>query len=147
MYKFGNTSLKRLYTTNKPLPELFIKALDRSPIDFGIARGYATPEEQFELFKKGRKSENNQWVISSPDEVVTFKDGYKNKSNHQSGKAVDVYAFINGKASWDEIHLSLIAGVVLATAAEMGIKIKWGGTFGSQVFKGWDKPHFELIDE
>lgn len=146
MYKFGHTSSKRLETANDPLPELFRKALERSPIDFGIARGKATAEEQFELFKKGRKYIDGEWVIIDSGDVVTFRDGYKKKSNHQSGNAVDVYAYVNGRASWDKIHLSIIAGVVLATAAEMGIKIKWGGTFGSKVYKGWDMPHFEKED-
>jgi len=146
MYKLGRTSLKRLQTADDPLPELFEKALSVSPIDFGIARGKATAEEQFELFKKGRKEIDGNWTIVDLDQVVTFRDGYEKKSNHQSGKAVDVYAYVNGRASWDKVHLSIIAGVVLATAAEMGIKLRWGGTFGSKVFKGWDKPHFELVD-
>lgn len=145
MYKYSKTSLQRLHTANEPLPELFKRALKNSPIDFGIARGKSTAKEQFELFKKGRRQVDGVWIIDNPHEVVTFKDGYNKESNHQLGNAVDVYAWVHGRASWDKIHLSIIAGVVLATAAEMGIKLRWGGTFGSHVFKGWDKPHFELI--
>lgn len=145
MKKFSKASQNRLATANEPLPALFEKALSVSPIDFGIARGKATAQEQFELYKKGRKEVNGKWKIENKAQIVTYCDGFNKKSNHQSGNAIDIYAYVNGKASWDEIHLAIVAGVVLSVANKMGINIKWGGTFGSNKFKGWDMPHFELI--
>ena len=132
MFGFSERSLKQLEGVNPQLVELMKMAIRRSPIDFGIPAdgGKRTAERQKELFDKG----------------VSKCDGTIKKSYHQSGNAVDVYAYVNGKASWDKEHLAIIAGVVLSTAYAMGLNVRWGGTFGSNEFKGWDKPHFELRD-
>lgn len=132
MFGFSERSLKQLEGVNPQLVELMKMAIRRSPIDFGIPAdgGKRTAERQKELFDKG----------------VSKCDGTIKKSYHQSGNAVDVYAYVNGKASWDKEHLAIIAGVVLSTAYAMGLNVRWGGTFGSNELKGWDKPHFELRD-
>lgn len=131
-YRFSARSQKILETVNPVLQKIFHEAIETSPIDFGIPNtgGLRTPEMQNVLFADGKSK----------------CDGYDKKSKHQSGNAVDVYAYLNGRASWDVEHLALIAGVVLATAQRQGVSLRWGGTFGKQgkVFKGWDRPHFEL---
>jgi peptidoglycan LD-endopeptidase CwlK len=131
-FKFSRRSKKRLEGVDPKMVELMERALKKSPIDFGIPEfgGLRKNYEQNGLFLKG----------------LSKADGYKKLSNHQSGKAIDVYAYINGKASWRPIHLAIIAGVVLAEAKEMGMIVRWGGTFGSKLFMGWDKPHFERLD-
>ena len=129
-FEFSTRSLLRLQGVDEELYKLIKLALSRSPIDFGIPEygGLRTPEDQKKLFDKG----------------LSKADGIIKKSYHQTGKAVDVFAFVNGKASWDEQHLALIAGVVLSCAKEVGLNITWGGTFGSKEFKGWDRPHFQI---
>ena len=131
-FKLSQRSLLRLEGVDDRMIELAQRSISKSPIDFGIPEygGLRTVEDQQELYKKG----------------VTKCDGIKKKSRHQSGMAFDVYAYLNGKASWDAIHLAIIAGVILSEAKAMGLNVVWGGTFGSKIFKGWDKPHFELID-
>jgi peptidoglycan LD-endopeptidase CwlK len=129
-FEFSTRSLLRLQGVDEELYKLMKLALSRSPIDFGIPEygGLRTAEDQKKLFDKG----------------LSKADGTIKKSYHQTGKAVDVFAFVNGKASWDEQHLALIAGVVLSCAKEVGLNITWGGTFGSKEFKGWDRPHFQI---
>ena len=129
-FEFSTRSLLRLQGVDEELYKLMKLALSRSPIDFGISEygGLRTPEDQKNLFDKG----------------LSKADGTIKKSYHQTGKAVDVFAFVNGKASWDEQHLALIAGVVLSCAKELGLNVTWGGTFGSKEFKGWDRPHFQI---
>lgn len=107
------------------------RAIEITPIDFGIPLdgGLRTADRQNQLFKAGKSK----------------ADGYIKLSNHQSGRAVDVFAYLNGYASWDAIHLAMIASAMMIAANELGIAIKWGGTFGSSSFQGWDKPHFELM--
>ena len=115
-------------------PELALvmrEALKVSPIDFGIPStgGKRTAKEQHELFKAGKSK----------------CDGFKNKSYHQSGNAVDVYAYVNGSASWSEKHLSILAGVILSTAIRLksnrliSIDVHWGGDFTTFT----DMPHYE----
>lgn len=129
-FNFSKTSLKRLHTCHPDLIKVLEEAIKLSPIDFGVACGHRTIAEQQEVYKQ-KKSKC---------------DGIKNKSkhNHNPSLAVDVYAFVNGKASWDKTHLGIVAGVILSTANRMGIKLTWGGTFGSNEFKGFDMPHMEL---
>ena len=132
MYKFSRRSLEILNKINPILSDIMCEAIDVSPIDFGIPSdgGLRTPERQYELFLAEKSK----------------CDGYKIKSNHQSGNAVDVFAYVNGRASWSDVHLSIIAGVVLSVAKRKGIKLRWGGTFGSDNFNGWDMPHFEIVE-
>jgi peptidoglycan L-alanyl-D-glutamate endopeptidase CwlK len=112
--------------------ELAQRSISKSPIDFGIPGygGLRTAEEQRELFNTGKSK----------------CDGYSKKSRHQSGRAFDIYAYHNGNASWDKVHLAMIAGVILSEAKAMGLKVVWGGTFGSDNFHGWDMVHYELIE-
>lgn len=126
MFKFSNTSLERMAGINPRLIGTIHLALKNSNIDFGIPPhgGIRSEEEQNLLFHNGK----------------SLCDGYIKKSKHQTGDAVDVYAFVNGKASWDEAHLTEIACVIKKAAVELGYKIKWGGDWEN--FK--DLPHFEL---
>jgi len=105
-------------------------ALTRSPIDFGIPThgGLRTAAVQKSLFDKG----------------VSRCDGTRNKSAHQSGKAFDFYAYTNGVASWDAVHLAILYGVFAACAVELNLTLIWGGTFGSDSYHGWDMGHIEV---
>lgn len=139
MFEFSQRSKKNMEGVDNRLIDIANIAIEISPIDFGVPEdgGVRTDEKQNELFNLKRST----------------KDGYIKRSKHQpskkdgKGKALDVYAYINGKGSWDPIHLTLIAGVFFAVAAKFGVKIRWGGTFGSNEFKGWDPGHFEIVEE
>jgi peptidoglycan L-alanyl-D-glutamate endopeptidase CwlK len=130
-FTFSKKSMERLQQVDQQLQELMQNAIAVSPIDFGIPEfgGLRTEKEQQQLYEKG----------------LSKCDGYKRKSLHQTGNAIDIYAYVNGKASWDKIHLAIIAGVILSEARRMKLKVRWGGTFGSKTFTGWDMPHFEFI--
>ena len=128
MFKLGQNSLNNRAGVDPRLIEISDLAISMSNIDFGIPStgGLRTTEDQAKLFTKG----------------VSKADGRKNKSYHQTGRAVDVYAYVDGKASWEKLHLALIAAVMLQAAAQLGYKLKWGGNW-----KSWqDMPHFELED-
>lgn len=132
MFKFSRRSKDRMKGIDPRLIQLFDRIIKVSPIDIGIPQdaGLRTPRRQKELFNLGKSK----------------CDGIHNISKHQTGKAIDFYAYINGKASWDRVHLAIISGCAFAIAADMGIKIKWGAKFGSNNFHGWDSGHIELID-
>ncbi len=62
--------------------------------------------------------------------------------------AADVMPF---PIDWhDRVGIEAFAHAVLAKAAEMGIKIRWGGDWNgngkSDDEKFFDGPHFELVD-
>ena len=117
-YRLSKKSLAKLEHAHPDHQKLWAAVIKSTPIDFGIAFTYRTPEEQFDLYKKGRMLVGDNWVIEDRSKIVTYKDGYKKLSKHNfsPSKAVDIYAYINGKASWDTAHLAAIYGVVMTVA-------------------------------
>lgn len=143
MYHFSKTSQNRLKTCTSDLQKVFNLAIKRSKVDFGIASGHRPTDEQQRLYAQGR---------TVPGPIVTYVDGIKKKSEHnyKPSKATDVYAWVNGRASWDEKHLCYIAGVVMSCAEELGVPLRWGGNWdgdgeiiSDQQFM--DLPHYEIL--
>jgi len=133
---FSITSKNRLATVNQKLQDIFNISIRRTPVDFGIAfmGGLRTEDEQHELFVSGK----------------SLKDGYRNKSKHQLGDAVDFIPHVNGQYSFDMRYYLIIIGVIFSCANELDIKIRSGANWDrdetwidDQNFK--DFPHIELI--
>lgn len=126
MFKLSAKSKERLEGVDPRIIEIVDLALTITHIDFGIPGngGIRTAERQLELYEKG----------------VSKCDGYNNKSYHQTGRAFDVYAYVDGKASWNRGHLTSVAAAILQAASELGYKLEWGGHW-----RTWqDYPHFQL---
>lgn len=125
MYKLGKRSRERLQGIDADLIEVVELALTISPIDFGIPEfgGLRTEEDQRGLYTKG----------------LSKCDGIVNKSYHQTGRAFDIYAYVDGKASWDKQHLTTCAAAILEAANALDVKLAWGGHFKSFL----DMPHFQ----
>lgn len=137
MYKFSNRSNQRRAGVDPRLMAISDRALEISVVDFGIPKhgGLRTAEEQNKLYKNNKSR----------------ADGYNTKSYHQSGKALDFYAFVNGKASWHPGHLAIVASAFLQAAAELGHRLTWGGLWHpvkttDGVPHGWDAGHVQLED-
>ena len=127
-FKLSENSKKRREGVDNRLIEISDFALQITNIDFGhpADAGVRTASRQNELFETGK----------------SLCDGYRIKSKHQSGKALDFYAYVDGKASWEIEHLTLVAAALLESASVLGYKLHWGGFWKS--FK--DYPHIELVD-
>ena len=128
MFALSNSSKERREGVDQRLIDISDLAITISTIDFGIPRegGLRTDLEQAELFLHGKSK----------------ADGIVKKSYHQSGKALDFYAYVDGAASWEKEHLAIVAAAMLQAAIILGYKIKWGG-----LFRGFqDMPHIQLID-
>ena len=126
MFSLSTNSKKNLIGVDDRLTEIVDLALTLSNVDFGIPStgGLRTAETQARLFEEG----------------VSQRDGVNKLSYHQSGKALDVYAYVDGRASWDKLDLALVAAAMLQAAAQLGYPLKWGG-----LWKSWqDYPHFEF---
>jgi|TARA_R110000803_G_scaffold132503_2_gene199704 peptidoglycan L-alanyl-D-glutamate endopeptidase CwlK len=127
-FQLGTNSINNMSGIDERLIAIAELAITLTNIDFGIPStgGLRSTEDQAKLFTSG----------------VSKADGRTNKSYHQTGKAVDVYAYVDGKASWDKLHLSLIAAAMLQASSQLGFELKWGG-----LWKSWqDYPHFEIRD-
>lgn len=125
--KFSKKSLQNLKGVNPLLIAIFVDAIKTSDFDFGIPStgGQRTVETQNELYLKG----------------VSNCDGIIKKSEHQSGNAIDIYGYHNGKATWDKMILTSIAEHIIFTAkSRYNVDLIWGGNWKN--FK--DMPHFQL---
>lgn len=134
---YSQSSKEKLETCDSKIQQLFNEVIKHR--DCSIIYGHRTPEEQWELFKKGRKLVGGVWIIVNPSEVVTYKDGWDKKSNHneEPSKAVDAAPF---PIDWDdEKRFYHFAGFVMGVASQMGIKLIWGGDWKMQ-----DLVHYEL---
>jgi hypothetical protein len=125
-YKLSKRSKERLVGVDTILVAIIEDSIIDSPYDFGIPKygGLRTAEEQNKLYKD-RKSKC---------------DGYEILSYHQSGKAFDIFGYVDGKATWDKSILTSIARHIQSVALDCyGVELRWGGDWVN--FK--DLPHFE----
>ncbi len=126
MFKFSERSEQLLNTVHKDLCRLAHEVIKISPYDFSITCGLRGLEDQQKAFKEGKSK----------------CDGIKNKSKHQSGKAIDIMCFDeNGKGTWEKKYYIAVANVFKQKAKELKINIRWGGDFTTIC----DMPHFELV--
>jgi peptidoglycan L-alanyl-D-glutamate endopeptidase CwlK len=139
MYELSARSKNNLAGVNPLLIDIIKEAIIDSPFDFGIPNegGKRTADEQNDLYRKGKSK----------------CDGYNKKSYHQSGNAFDIYAYVDGKASWKMDHLVPIANHILQIAKEcFDINLRWGGDWDQDGTPVWededenfvDAVHFEL---
>ena len=127
MYYFSQKSKDKLSTVHEDLQKLFNEVIQH--FDCTITSGLRTLEEQQALYAQGR---------TKPGAIVTNVDGELNKSNHQSGNAVDVVPY---PEMWsDEDKLREFGGFVLGVAAMLNIEIEWGGRWKQIV----DMPHYQI---
>lgn len=129
MYKLSKRSLQRLKGVAPVLIAILVEGIKESPYDFGIPRhgGFRTESEQYLLYQQRPK--------------VTNIDGFNRKSYHQSGRAFDIYAYVNGKPTWEAKYYKPIADHLKKIAKErFNVTLEWGGDFKTFV----DLPHFQI---
>lgn len=120
--KLSERSLRNLEGIHPKLREVVKRAIEITPIDFGITEGLRSIEKQKQLVKEGKSR--------------TLR------SYHLTGKAVDVVAYVDGKVTWDWQPYVLIAEAFKQAADEVGVRITWGGIW--EDFR--DGPHFQIED-
>lgn len=100
-----------------------------------LISAHRTPQDQFELFKKGRTFRNGSWTKPGPGSVVTNLDGFVKKSRHNyfPATAFDVGIF-NGN--------SYITADTLYKHVKEGMRfgLDWGGNWTGFT----DRPHLEI---
>lgn len=118
--KFSQRSELNLKGVKSELVKVIRRALEISPVDFGITEGLRTAERQKKLVEEGKSQTMN--------------------SRHLTGEAVDVVAYVNGVVSWDFKYYRQIADAVKRAAQELDVSVEWGGDWKTLV----DGPHFQL---
>lgn len=113
-------SINRLEGVHEDLVKVVKRAIQISDVDFLVGEGLRTVERQKELVASGASKTMN--------------------SRHLTGHAVDLFALVGGKVTWQPAIYDKVANAMLKAAAELKIPIIWGGSWVS--FK--DLVHFEL---
>lgn len=119
-FKLGSKSLARLEGVHPDLVRVIHRAIEITPVDFSVVEGLRTKERQAELVAAGASKTMN--------------------SRHLTGHAVDIAPYVGGTIRWDWPLFYQLAPAVKKAAAELGVKVEWGGDWAT--FK--DGPHWQL---
>jgi len=132
-YAFGPKSKNKLTGVSPTLKNVLQKALDWGVMDFSILEGVRTLERQKQLVATGMSQ-------TLDSKHLMQADGYSH--------AVDFAPF---PLNWRDVgSFYILAGVIKAAAAELGVKVRFGcdwdgdGQTLDQTFH--DLGHVELID-
>ncbi len=109
MFFLGSSSLSKLEGVDSSLIAVVKRAIELTPTDFQVIEGRRTKARQEELVKKGKSQTM--------------------KSNHLTGRAVDILALTKPGGSWDVADYFPIADAFQQAAKELGVKMRWGGAW------------------
>lgn len=136
IFHLSTTSQKKLIGVHPDLIKVVERAITLTEVDFAVIQGLRTQADQDALYALGR---------TAPGPIVTWTL----HSNHISGHAVDLGAFVNGEyvqgINDKELgYYDSVAKAMLQAAADLNIKITWGvgGMVGPRPKEDFD--HFEL---
>jgi len=135
-YELSKRSKDRLIGVHPDLVAVVKRAIEITEVDFAVLEGVRSKARQEQLFKqKATKTMN---------------------SRHLTGHAVDLGAYVAGSIRWDWGLYLIIADAMKSASEELGIPIRWGGTWDllyklkSPIMADVlhrefpDGPHFEL---
>ena len=118
----SDKSIQRMAGVDTRLQAVIGAAAAISAVPFVVTEGLRSKERQAMLCQAGKSQTLN--------------------SRHCTGRAVDVCALRDGKASWTWADYEAIAKAVKAAALQLAIPVEWGGDW--KTFK--DGCHFQLAD-
>lgn len=126
MFKLSLRSKMRLSGVDPKLVAVVKRAIEISKVDFGVTEGLRTLETQKKYVAAGKSKTMN--------------------SKHLTGKAVDLIAFVNGKASWELNLYDDIADAMAQAARELNVPLRWGGAWNIPDITKWDKSMQEAMN-
>ncbi len=149
-FALSQRSLNNLVGVDKRLVQVVHLAIELTKVDFAVIEGVRTPQRQRELFDKGASQ---------------VREG----GTHVQGRAVDLMAYIDDRASWELNLYDDIADAMKAAAIKFDVPLRWGAAWTVKDIRKWqgtmasamnayiderrkqgqrpfiDGPHFELV--
>jgi peptidoglycan L-alanyl-D-glutamate endopeptidase CwlK len=119
-WRFSHRSEARMVGVHPDLVRIARRALELSPVDFGITEGMRTLERQKQLVAAGASKTM--------------------KSRHLTGHALDVVAYVGSDVRWDWPLYTTISKAFKQAAIDLKLHVEWGGDWRS--FR--DGPHYQL---
>jgi peptidoglycan L-alanyl-D-glutamate endopeptidase CwlK len=108
-FKLSVRSLSKLSGVDPSLIAVVERAIELTNVDFGVVFGMRTEEEQERLVAAGKSQTM--------------------KSKHLVGRAVDLMAYVDGKACWELNVYDDLCDAMADAAEELGVAIKWGAAW------------------
>lgn len=131
-FAFSAASESRLSELHPDLVRVLRRALSYGVMDFKVTETLRTYDRQVELKQKGLSKTLASKHLPGPD---------------GKARAADIAPW---PIDWnDSMRFHVLAGLVLAAAAEEGVKVRWGGQWDGEYSRSKqsfnDLPHFELV--
>ena len=126
-FKLSKRSLGRLEGVDERMVRVVKTAITVSKIDFGVICGLRTIAEQKELVAKGASQTM--------------------KSKHIDGLAVDLMAYVGGRASWELNLYDDIADAMKIAADEENVSLRWGAAWHINDLREWDSSMQDAMNE
>ena len=117
-FRLSAASLAKLEGVDTNLASVVKRAIQITLVDFSVIEGLRTVEQQRILVAKGASQTMD--------------------SKHITGRAVDLMAYVDGRASWE---LNLYDDIALAmkyAATELKVKIRWGAAWNVPDLTKWN---------
>lgn len=139
-FELGKRSKENRKGVDPRLIEIDDIAIGITLVDYGHGQyaGVRLAEIQHELYLNGS---------SRCDGYLDFSKHQVEEGN-QCGKALDFYAFVENKATWQCQYMAMIGAAFLQAASILRYPIRWGGLWKSPRSRiyGWDMGHIELVE-
>lgn len=119
MFMLGQNSRANLVGVHPDLKQVVARAIQLTEVDFGVSDGVRTIEEQRYMVDIGASKTMD--------------------SRHLTGHAVDLFAYVGGKARWELPFYHIIAEAMKTAATELDVDVEWGYDLWE-----WDAAHFQL---
>lgn len=121
----SKTSLDRLVGVHPDLVRVVKTAITLTDVDFGVAAGTRDEKQQELYVQTGKSTTMNSLHLPQ-------KDGFSH--------AVDLYAYINGAASYDMMVFRRVIQAMFTAAIIEQVQIESGSLWRTFI----DSPHFQL---
>lgn len=146
MYKLSQRSLGNLQGVDANLVKVVKRAIEITKQDFTVVEGKRSKEQCSINYGKGRTAsecirKGIDPKYARPNEKKVTWVSTPLASKHATGRAVDIYPYPLNMKDSDPKKFEAIAVAMKQAAAELGIKINWGGNWQ----KTKDLPHFEVL--
>lgn len=143
-FRLSTRSLNTLSTVHPDMQRVVKRAITLTEVDFMVVQGRRTYDEQARLYGKGRTAAQMRamGLPAAYAQPNVPKVTWTMNSNHMSGRAVDLAAWVNGGISWDTNrgYYEAISVAMKKAAMIECVLIEWGGDWRSTK----DLPHYEL---
>ena len=117
-FALSQRSINNLVGVDKRLVQVVHLAIELTKVDFAVIEGVRTPQRQRELFDKGASQ---------------VREG----GTHVQGRAVDLMAYIDDRASWELNLYDDIADAMKAAAIEFDVPLRWGAAWTVKDIRKW----------